>query len=387
MTQRLARRDDLGLIPGEDPFVLAQGGFYRRWLSLVDDVEELRLAVSRLPGTTDDKWVPHWSSIARRHEDEGDRLTTAGRGEDALRAYRAAKNYYSLARFPGVLTPLKRKAQEDCLRAFAKSVAHEEPPVESVIVETAGGAIPCHYRSPASSSAESPGPAILVMCGADMFKEDRGWAAQLALDEGIAALVMDAPGTGENPYPHEPGSVVAWRAAIDWLAARPEVDALRIGAFGISRGGYSVMQLAGAYPEMVRAVIANGGHHFGYRMGPEEAAAFVAVRNARSQHVFGAPGDGPTFPPTTVEAEEELLDLWSLESLGLVDRIVCPLLMINGKHDHLNPVGNIYYMLEHGPATGREARIYADDGHCAPRHRHEWAPAALAWMAGKLAAR
>ena len=34
-----------------------------------------------------------------------------------------------------------------------------------------------------------------------------------------------------------------------------------------------------------------------------------------------------------------------------------PILMINGKKDHLAPIGNIYFMLENGPALGREARI------------------------------
>jgi hypothetical protein len=35
------------------------------------------------------------------------------------------------------------------------------------------------------------------MCGADVFKEDRGWASDMCIAEGLAALVMDAPGTGE----------------------------------------------------------------------------------------------------------------------------------------------------------------------------------------------
>ena len=48
--------------------------------------------------------------------------------------------------------------------------------------------------------------AVLIMCGADMFKEDRGWASQHAIDNGLASLVMDGPATGENPFPWEPES-------------------------------------------------------------------------------------------------------------------------------------------------------------------------------------
>mgnify|MGYP004001686543 CR=1 FL=1 len=49
--------------------------------------------------------------------------------------------------------------------------------------------------------------------------------------------------------------------------------------------------------------------------------------------------------------------------IGIIDKITQPLLMINGKKDHLAPIGNIYYMLENGPVTGKEVRIYPDAGH------------------------
>ena len=83
------------------------------------------------------------------------------------------------------------------------------------------------------------------------------------------------------------------------------------------------------------AAVAIAGNHFGYRMSPEEEREFVEMRNVRSTYVSGSPGDGPTFSPTTVEKEEELYRKWSLTELGLADAIVCPVLMINGKHDHL----------------------------------------------------
>ena len=65
---------------------------------------------------------------------------------------------------------------------------------------------------------------MLIMCGADVFKEDRGWAGEMAMDEGLASLVMDGPGTGENPFPWDPASVKAWMAAIDFLSDHPAVD-------------------------------------------------------------------------------------------------------------------------------------------------------------------
>jgi dipeptidyl aminopeptidase/acylaminoacyl peptidase len=195
---------------------------------------------------------------------------------------------------------------------------------------------------------------------------------------------MDGPGTGENPFPWDPASVKAWMAAVDYLANRPEVDADRIAAFGISRGGYSVMQLAGTYPERVRAVVAIAGHPFGYRMSDEELDAFVEALNKRSSYVFGEKGGPPSFPPWSREKDAEVFSRWALSELGIVDKITQPVLMINGKHDHLAPIGNIYFMFEHGPPTGREARVYADAGHCAFKYQSEWGPASFAWIQEKL---
>ena len=34
--------------PGEDPFIVVRGGFYRRWLSMINDIEELEVIVAKL---------------------------------------------------------------------------------------------------------------------------------------------------------------------------------------------------------------------------------------------------------------------------------------------------------------------------------------------------
>ena len=376
--------ENLPFAPSEDPFVVEHGGFYRRWFYMIEDIEELKSAVASLEGTTDDLWVPVWLKIGQRYEKLAEELAVGGDASAAREKFLLAKTYYSIARFPRPLTPLKEQANQACIRAYLKSCEFLDPPLEVVGVECAGKTITSHFRAPTGADAANPAPAVLIMCGGDMFKEDRGWAGEMALEHGLATLVMDGPGTGENPFPYEPESVVAWKAAVDYLAARPEVDAGRIGAFGISRGGHSVMLLAGSYPEKVRAAVASAGHHFGYRMTQAEMENYVANRNRRASYIFGAPGDGPSFPETTIEKEEELFERWSLSELDLVEKIVCPVLMINGKQDHLAPIGNIYYMLEHGPVTGKEARIYPDDGHCAFKYFEQWAPESFRWLREKL---
>lgn len=373
--------DQLEIKPGEDPFIVARSGFYRRWLSMLDDLDELIGIVGTLDSTTEDRWVPVWGAAGKSHEDEGDRLTAAGDHAAARREYLIAKTYYAIGRFPGEISPVKAEISADCARAYRKACAHLDPPMHVLDMECDGKSFRAHFRAPKS---DKPVPAVLIMCGSDVFKEDRGWAAERALDAGLASLVMDAPGTGENPFPWEPASVKAWVAAVDALMARPEVDANRVGAFGISRGGYSVMQLAGTAPEKLGAVVAVAGHPFGYRMTDAETEAYVAARNRRSTFRFGPPDGPPSFPTWSAEYEKKIFDGWALSSLGLTERITMPVLMINGSNDHLAPIGNIYYMLESGPVGTRTARVYPGSGHCAFEHQKEWAPAAFSWLAEKL---
>ena len=100
-----ATEETLGFAANEDPFVLAKGGFYRRWMSMVSDLDELRAIISRLEATTEDKWVPVWKEAGQAHEDAGDALEAAGNHEEARTEYLLAKTYYAIGRFPGEISP------------------------------------------------------------------------------------------------------------------------------------------------------------------------------------------------------------------------------------------------------------------------------------------
>ena len=42
---------DLPHIPGENPFIVARGGFYRRWIQMIDNIEEFEFTVKQLDTT------------------------------------------------------------------------------------------------------------------------------------------------------------------------------------------------------------------------------------------------------------------------------------------------------------------------------------------------
>ncbi len=381
--------------PDEDPFVVAIGGFYRRWFNLVDDLQPMLDTVATLKATEDEDWVPAWSAVAARYENDAESALQRGDKETARNGFIQAKTYYSLARFPApyhsgspicppTMSKIKEASYHKYLDCFRRATELREGSHEVVRVARDGKEAVGFLRVPKGASALNKVPAILVMCGGDMYKEDREKYADGAMKEGMAALVVDAPGTGQTSFAHAPESVVAWQSALDALQKRPEIDGNRLGAFGVSRGGLWVMRLA-AVDNRIKGLISCAPGGVGYWGTPEERAEWRKAAEARARtNWFGPRG---TKPPTyTISEEEQRKEFlrWSLKDNGLLDKLTMPMFMVNGKIDHLTPIGNLYLALESGPPTGRVARVYPDDGHIAAKNEREWGPAAWQWLREQL---
>ncbi|HKA42828.1 MAG TPA: alpha/beta fold hydrolase [Burkholderiales bacterium] len=396
-TDKTAILASLPVKPGEDPFEVTIGGFYRRWFNLIDELQVLIDTVRTIKGTEDEDWVPAWSAVGARYEKDAEAALAKGDRAGARTAFLQAKSYYSLARFPApyhsgsaicppTMSPIKAQSYERYLEAYRRATELLETPPEKVVVARDGMTATGYLRLPRGASAAKPAPAVLVMCGADMYKEDREKYAEGALAEGMAALVVDAPGTGQTTFPHAPESIVAWQAALDALAQRPEIDGKRLGAFGVSRGGLWVMRLA-AHDPRVKGLISCAPGGVGYWGTPEERAEWRKAAEERAKtNWFGPHGTRPATKPVSEEEQRKEFLRWSLKDNGLLDKLTMPMYLVNGKVDHLTPIGNLYLALESGPPTGRVARVYADDGHIAARNEREWGPAAWKWLRQVLAA-
>ena len=391
----------LPIKPNEDPFEVTIGGFYRRWFNLIDDMQVLIDTVKTIKSTEDEDWVPAWSAVGARYEKDAEAALARGDRAGARNAFLQAKSYYSLARFPAPyhsgsaicpaeMGPVKAESYRRYLEAYRRATELAENKPELIKVQRDGMEATGYLRLPSvSRSGASAGkrvPAILVMCGADMYKEDREKYAEGALAEGMAALVVDAPGTGQTSFPHAPESVVAWQAALDVLTKRPEIDGNRLGAFGVSRGGLWVMRLA-AHDPRIKGLISCAPGGVGYWGTPEERAEWrKATEERHKTNWFGPRGTRPARKPVSEDEQRKEFLRWSLKDNGLLDKLTMPMYLVNGKVDHLTPIGNLYLLLESGPPTGRVARVYADDGHIAARNEREWGPAAWKWLREILAA-
>jgi fermentation-respiration switch protein FrsA (DUF1100 family) len=110
--------------------------------------------------------------------------------------------------------------------------------------------------------ASEPAPAIAMAHGFSAVKEMALEAyAECFAAEGFGVLVYDhrnfGASDGEPRQEIDPwGQVWDYRCALDWLEARPEVDANRLGLWGSSFSGGEVI-IVGACDERVSAVVAN----------------------------------------------------------------------------------------------------------------------------------
>ena len=181
-----------------------------------------------------------------------------------------------------------------------------------------------------------PQPVLVQVNGFDSTKEMR-FMAQLPgmlAKRGIASLVLDQPGTGEAlrlqglTARHDSEH---WATPVyEWLAARPDVDAARIGMEGVSLGGYYAPRAVAFEPRFACGVSWGANHDWRdvqKRRLEREGNLPVPHYWAHACWVFGAK-DTEDFMQ---KAEHMHLD-------GVLDRIRVPYLVTHGKHDSQIPL-------------------------------------------------
>ena len=203
----------------------------------------------------DHAWFREWAREARTVEDRGRERLADGRTASGAQYLQRASIYYHVGeRF------LQPKDQEgldaymrgvDCLRDAARYI--KRPRIEHVEIPYEGTSLPAIYVHAEPANRSGKAPAMVFFDGLDVTKEIqyfKGVADLVA--RGIACLIVDGPGNGESirfrnlylRHETERYATPAW----EWLAARPEIDAKRIGVMAISLGGYYAPRAAAFEP-------------------------------------------------------------------------------------------------------------------------------------------
>jgi 2,6-dihydroxypseudooxynicotine hydrolase len=329
---------------------------------VLTDFEEVIAALSSY-----DDWCRAWSARGAHHEQLGREALAAKHFLTAGECLQRAGVYYHFASFLFVQDQAQMKAahkkQIECRQA---ALPHLRPPGERVEIPYEGKTLAGILRKPAG--AEKP-PVVAMAVGLDSTKEETDAYEAPFLARGIATLVFEGPGQGEAQYdfPIRGDYEVPVKAVLDYIGTRRDLDAARIGMWGVSLGGYYAPRAA-AFDKRIKACIALGGpFNFGANWDNLPALTREAFR-VRSHC------------KTDDDARKNALTL-SLE--GIAQNITCPIFIVNGRLDRIVPAKDAERLAREvkGPV---ELMMIEDGNHIATNRAYRWRSQSADWLAERL---
>ena len=312
-----------------------------------------------------DDWCREWGRTGRHYERLAETAEAAGRLVTAGEAWRQAALCWHWGKFVFTDHPQEqRAAHERTVACFRRGAATLNPPAEPVRVPYASTTLAAYLRVPPGG----PPPIVIMIPGLDSVKEELQATAEYLLSRGLAVIAIDGPGQGEAEYELriEPAYERVTTAVADYLKGRDDVDANRLGVFGVSLGGYYAARSA-AYEPRVRAAVALAGP---YRFDLDWDT-LPAQTKATFQHRSGA--------ASAAQARERAAAL-TLEDAA--PRITCPLLVAHGGRDRLVPPYHAERLAREAP--GAELLLDPDGSHGLTNHAFESRSALADWLAARL---
>jgi len=187
----------------------------------------------------------------------------------------------------------------------------------------------------------------------------------------MATFSIDGPGQGEAEYdlPIETAYEKPAGAAIDALERRTDLDTGRLGALGISLGGYSVARAA-AFEKRIKAIISLSG--------PHTINESIDQTPPMSRLAFQVRTHSPDFET----AKEKLA---SMDLTGVVEHVECPAFIATGADDRIIPAEQTRRIAEGitGPVT---LKVIPGANHVATNKAYLYRPHMADWMAEQIGA-
>jgi len=167
-------------------------------------------------------------------------------------------------------------------------------------------------------------PAVLVCNGNGGNRSLRAPLAAALARAGLAVLLFDYRGYAANPgRPTEPGLAADARAALAYLAARPEVDPARLVYFGESLGAAVALRLAVERPPAALVL----------------RSPFASLAEVGRLHY-------PWLPVSLLLADR-------YDSVGRVGGLAAPLLVVAGERDRIIPAAHSRRLFDAAPEPKR----------------------------------
>jgi hypothetical protein len=287
-------------LAGDDPGTIA---FYEAWKNGADQLVSL---------ADEDMAKGHWLSAGEKYSRSGlyygiaERMQAHGFA-NRLEIYKRSLDLFELGR---------KLTRENCMRV---EIPYQGEHLSGLYVRADGIA-------PGARA-----PIVVVMNGLDSTKEmlQKSVMGTMFSKRGLSTLFVDQPGTGEALRLHGIPAVYnteIWATPIiDWLEKLPEVDAGRIGALGVSLGGYYCPRAVAFEPRFACGAVWGANHDWREvqqaRM-KREGENPVPHYWKHVQWVFGAKDMGDFLEKAS-----------AMHLNGILDRVRVPFLVTHGEND------------------------------------------------------
>jgi dienelactone hydrolase len=336
------------------PRLIANGVDYNDFVRTTSEIERW------------DEWLPAWTATADVHRELGEQARARGRAQTAGEAFLRAAVSYHFAKFVWVVDPERNHTTtRAAVKALRDAHAMLDPIAERIEAPLDGGTVVGNLRRPSGRGAV---PLVILIPGLDSTKEEFYLWEGVFLRRGMATLSLDGPGQGETgiQFDIRHDYEVAVAAMLDAVAGRPELDEDRIGAAGVSLGGYYVVRAA-AFEPRLRAVAGVSG--------PYDAAAQWDTMPSLTREAFihhtGA-GD-------EAEGRERA---GRLNLSGVTEEVRQPCLVVTGKRDRVIPWEQTQRIADEVP--GAEWVLYDKGTHVCNNIPFKYRPLVADWMRDQL---
>ena len=296
---------------------------------------------------------PAFETAAKRREAKAKAAEDAGETVTARQNYFIAAVQYAASQWPYDENNEKNLAlnqrKRECYLNYARYADHK---VEAAWIPFQGKALPGWLHLPPGYSGGRI-PAVVAIPGMDGFKEagvamygDR-W-----LSRGIAVLSIEGPGQYESAVHNIHVSMENWSEAataiMNWMIARPEIDAQRIGVTGQSFGSFFATVSASVEPRYRACAVTATCLEPGFHTIFEEASPTFKQR----------------FMYMSGFTDEQAFNLFrkTLTWEGHAENIKVPYLCVAGESDELSPLAHTERLLNTLQCP-KQLVVYQDSRH------------------------
>lgn len=297
---------------------------------IVDMCEPIKRAADEGADAGTPQFMRQWAQKAETLSELANEDLERGRKFSASEKFRRAALYYTTAeRMQGAGQPGKAKTFAKAQDAFKKYVEYGGENIERVEIPYKGAVIPGLFTR--AEGVEGEAPCVLYCNGLDSSKELLfwSWLPTALAKRGISTLCIDQPGTGEtlrlHGLPATPFSEEWASPCFDYLAARDDVDAERIGVTGISLGGHFAARAAAYEPRFASGAVWGANHNWHeVQIGRLDREGENPVPHywKHVYWVFGA-----------TDKEDFFKKVEGMNMNGHMDKIKMPFLITHGEND------------------------------------------------------